>query len=142
MNPVLVAFAAIAFAALLLFVVVRASGARHQQAPTGREEMAISVLPRSSLGKWSVVLAIVFIIAFALLVGLIGALTDPDPFAEGFNPVLEVVFAIILVGTAGASFLTGLVGVIRRKERSLLVFVSMLITFWLGLLGAVGQFFI
>jgi hypothetical protein len=61
---------------------------------------------------------------------------------ELVNPVLTVVLTIILVGTSGADLVTGLISVIKRKERSVLVFLGMLITFWWGLVGALGQFFI
>lgn len=61
---------------------------------------------------------------------------------ELLNPVLTVVLVIILVGTSGASLVTGLISVIKRKERSVLVFVTMFLAFWYGLLGAVGYFLI
>jgi hypothetical protein len=61
---------------------------------------------------------------------------------ELLNPALTVVLTIILVGTAGADLVTGLISATKRKERSVLVFLGMLITFWWGLVGAVGEFLI
>jgi hypothetical protein len=61
---------------------------------------------------------------------------------ELVNPVLTVVLTIIIVGTSGADLVTGLISVIKRKERSVLVFLGMLITFWWGLVGALGEFLI
>ncbi|MBN2098915.1 MAG: hypothetical protein JW753_04880, partial [Dehalococcoidia bacterium] len=135
---VLVAFAAIAVAALLLFVIVRASGARRQQAPTGREEMAISLLPRSSLGKWSVGLAIAFFVA---LVAVTGLLLGDDLLDAESNQALALILKIILIGMSGTSFVAGLISLIKRKELSFLVLVGMLITLWLGLISMVGHLF-
>ena len=61
---------------------------------------------------------------------------------ELIDPVLTVVLTIILVGISGAALVIGLISVIKRKERSVLVFVSMFLAFWYGLLGPIGQFFI
>jgi hypothetical protein len=58
------------------------------------------------------------------------------------NPALTVVLTIILVTISGAALVTGLVSAIKRKDRSVLVFVGMIIAFWWGLLGAVGEFLI
>ena len=61
---------------------------------------------------------------------------------EVVNLALTVVFTVIIVGTSGADLVTGLISVIKRKERSVLVFLGMLITFWWGLVGALGEFLI
>ncbi len=136
-NPVLVAFVAVAIAALLFFVVARVVGARRQQASTGRGEMAISVLPRSSLGRWSVGLAIVFILSLVA----VQALPGDDLLDTESNRALAVVLIVLFIGISGASFVAGLISVIRRKESSVLVLVGMLITLWLGLITMVAHFF-
>ena len=136
-NPVLVAFVAVAIAALLFFVVARVVGARRQQASTGRGEMAISVLPRSSLGRWSVGLAIVFILSLVA----VQALPGDDLLDTESNRALAVVLIVLFIGISGASFVAGLISVIRRKEPSVLVLVGMLITLWLGLITMVAHFF-
>ena len=133
-NPVPIAFAVVVvIVALLVFVIPRVAGAHRRQASTERKETPISVLPKTSLGKWSVGLAIAFVLFFYLMV----VLTDSNPF--GFNPVLTVVLKIIFAGMPGAVLVTGLASMIRRKERSVLVFVSMAVGLWF-LIGGSGAF--
>ncbi len=98
----------------------------------------ISVLPKTSLGRWSVGLAIAFILFFVLT----EVLTGFEPFGPGFNPVLAAVLTIVLAGISGAAFVTGLISMIKNKERSVLVFVGTAIALWVGLIGAVGSLFI
>ena len=131
-NPIPIAFAVV-IVAFLVFVIAKEVGAHRRQASTGREEMHISVLPKTSLGKWSVGLAIAFILFFILLL----ILTGSNPFGPGTNPVLAVVLKIIFAGMSGAIFITGLISIIKRKERSVFVFVSMALGLWF-LIGGVG----
>jgi hypothetical protein len=136
-NPVLVAFVVIAVAAFAVFVVARVVGARRQQVPTGHGVMTISILPGSSLGWWSVGLAIAFVLALVAVTVLPGDdLLDADS-----NQALALVLKIIFIVVSGASFVAGLVSLIRRKESSVLVLVGMLITLWLGLITMVGHLF-
>ena len=102
----------------------------------------ISMLPKTSLGRWSLYLAIAFILVFALFVVLTEVPTDFNGPPPGFNPVALLTLEVIVITAAGATFITGLISVSRNKERSVLVFIGMVITFWLGLIGAVGQFLI
>jgi sensor histidine kinase YesM len=118
-NPALIALVAVVIAAFLVFVIVKVVGAHRRQASTGREVMLISVLPKTALGRWSVGLAIAFILFFFLM----GVLTGSNPF--GFNPILTVVLKIIFAGMPVAVFVTGLTSMIKRKERSVFVLVSM-----------------
>ena len=142
-NPVLIAVVAVVIIAFLLFVIFRVVGANRRQASAAREEIPITLLPRTSLGRWSLGLAIAFIPFLVLAVVLASSdLYGIDENGELFNPVLTVVLTIIIVGTSGAALVTGLIGVIKRKERSILVFVGMIIALWWGLLGAVGEFLI
>jgi hypothetical protein len=136
-NPVLVAFVVIAVAAFAVFVVARVVGARRQQVSTGHGVMTISILPGSSLGWWSVGLAIAFVLALVAVTVLPGDdLLDADS-----NQALALVLKIIFIVVSGASFVAGLVSLIRRKESSVLVLVGMLITLWLGLITMVGHLF-
>ena len=132
-NPVLIAVAVV-FLAFFVFVIARVVGAHRRQASAWRE-MRISVLPKTTLGKWSVGLAIAFILSFLLAEVVYGY--DPDA-----NQVPGVILAIIGVGIGGATFIIGLISVIKHKERSILVFIGMAITFWWGLIGAVGYWII
>jgi len=132
-NPVLIAVAVVILA-FFVFVIAKVVGAHRRQASAWRE-MHISVLPKTTLGKWSVGLAIAFILSFLLAEVLYGH--NPDS-----NQVPGVILAIIFVGIGGAAFITGLISVIKQKERSILVFIAMAITFWWGLIGAVGYWII
>ena len=94
--------------------------------------MQISILPKSSLGKWSVGLAAAFIllsILFAVLVGLGGVRPGQIPL---------IMIATVTFGISGiAAFVTGLIGIIKNKERSILVFLAVAagffcLTFFLG----------
>ncbi len=133
-NPIPIVFVAVVIIAFFVFV----ARARRRQASTEREEMHISVLPKTSLGRWSVGFALAFILFFVFA----EVLTGFNLFGPGFNPVLTVILAIVLVGISGAAFVTGLISMIKNRERSVLVFVGMVITLWFGLIGAVGQFII
>ncbi len=95
----------------------------------------LSVLPKTSLGRWSIVLAIAFILFFFLAELLYG-------FNPSSNQVPGVVLAIVGFGIGGSAFVTGLISSLKYKERGVLVFVGMAITFWFGILGGVGYFFI
>lgn len=136
-NPVLIAFLVLAVAALVVFVAVRVTGARRQQAPTGRGGMAISILPGNSLGWWSVGLAVVFVVALVAVTAVPGH----DLLSEDSNQSLALALKIIFIGISGASFVGGLISLIRRKELSVLVLVGMLATLWLGLVTMVAHLF-
>jgi hypothetical protein len=136
-NTVLIAFVAVAVAALLLFVVAGVTGARRGQTSMGRGGMSISVLPGSSLGWWSVGLAVAFVLALVAVTVLPGDdLLDADS-----NQALASVLKVIFIVMSGASFVAGFISLIKRKELSVLVLVGMLVTLWLGLITMVAHFF-
>ena len=89
--------------------------------------MRISILPKSVLGWWSVGLVVVSILFFVLFQVILGP--GPD-----YNMALAYTLTTVATGIAVAVFMTGLIGVIRRKERSVLVFVAMAI----GLYSLIG----
>ena len=93
--------------------------------------MHISILPRTSLGRWSSGFAIAFILFFALSEVLVGF----ESLGPGFNPVLALVLTIVLAGISGAAFVTGLISMIQSKERSVFIFVSTAIGLY-SLIGA------
>ncbi len=132
-NPVLIVVAVV-IVAFFVFVIAKVVGAHRRQASAWRE-MHISVLPKTTSGKWSVGLAIAFILSFLLAEVSYGH--NPDS-----NQVPDVVLAIIGVGMGGSAFIIGLISVIKQKERSILTFIGMAITFWWGLIGAVGYWII
>jgi len=124
-NPAFIAVVAVVIAVFLVFLITKVVRAHRRQVSTGRKEMLISVLPKTSLGRWSVGLAIAFLLFFYLMAALTGW-----TFGPGFNPVLAVVLKIIFAGMPGAVFVTGLLSMIKRKERSVFVLVSMALGLW------------
>ena len=98
--------------------------------------MQISILPKTKLGKWSTVLIIafiVFIVAFQLLVA------SGQRGGETFFGNLVLTIPILLAGTSGVfASVTGLIGVIRNRERSILVFLAISIGLFV-LLFSLGE---
>ena len=87
--------------------------------------MQTSILPKTPLGRWSVVLGVASIIIIVLRI---------LASESNYNMALAVTFTIVSVGISGATFVTGLISVIRNRERSVLVFVGMLIGLWVALI--------
>ena len=97
--------------------------------------MRVNFMPKTLLGRWSAGLIagfFLFLVSFLLLVA--SGQRGGDTFFS--NLVLTV--PILLAGTCGVSaFLTGLIGIIRSKERAILVYLAVAIGFfvlffWLG----------
>ena len=93
--------------------------------------MRISILPKSPLGWWSVGLGVASIPFFALSEVILG----PGP---NYNMALANALTIVLAGIVGAAFVTGLISVIKSKERSVFVFLTTAIGLY-GLIGATGS---
>jgi hypothetical protein len=91
----------------------------------------ISILPKSLLGWWSVGLVVANILFFVLSQIILGP--GPD-----YNMALAYTLTIVLTGIAVAAFVTGLISIIKRKERSILVFVAMAISLY-SLIGGAGS---
>jgi hypothetical protein len=87
----------------------------------------ICIRPKSTLGRWSIGLAIAVITLFVLAQGILGS--GPD-----YDMALAVTLTTILIGIAIAAFVTGLVGIIKSKERSIFVFLTTAI----GLYAMIG----
>jgi hypothetical protein len=88
----------------------------------------ISILPKASLGRWSVGLAAAFILFFVLSQVILG----PGP---AYNMPLAYTLTIVVAGIGVAAFVTGLISIIKSKERSILVFLTTAIGFY-SLFGA------
>jgi len=100
------------------------------------ESMRISLLPRSALGRWSVGLLAAFAVFFAAFELLVAS---GQRGGETFFSNLALTIPILLAGTSGVlTFLTGLIGVVRNRERSILVFLAMLVGFFI-LLFSIGE---
>ena len=100
------------------------------------KSMRISLLPQSALGKWSVGLLAAFAVFFAAFELLVAS---GQRGGETFFSNLALTIPILLAGTSGVlAFLTGLIGVVRNRERSILVFLAMLVGFFI-LLFSIGE---
>jgi len=95
--------------------------------------MRISIRPKSLLGKWSVGLAAVFILVFVLS----GVLTVVGGVWHGLvaRSVLATAFGISGIGT----LVTGLISIIKSKERSILVFLTAVVGLF-ALIALLGEF--
>lgn len=95
--------------------------------------MKIYFMPKTTLGKWSVGLIItfvVFFVSFQLLVAI------GQRGGETFFSALILTVPIIIVGISGISALvTGLIGVIWSKERSVIVYLAIAIGFLVLVFG-------
>ena len=90
--------------------------------------MRISIRPKSLLGRWSVGLAA----AFILLLVLSGVLTGLGGVGPGpVGPIVGVAFGISGI----AALVTGLISMIKSKERSILVYLGMGLLVLVFLLG-------
>ncbi len=93
--------------------------------------MRITILPKTPLGWWSVGLVVANILFFVLSEVILG----PGP---NYNMALAYALTTIAVGIALAIFVTGLISIIKSKERSILVFVAMAIGLY-SLIGGIGS---
>lgn len=95
-------------------------------------QQSSSIMPKTTLGKWSVWLIVAMLLMFFIGGSLSRSLYDLVPAG---NSILEdfagrpMLALSMLVGmlTGVAAFITGLLAVFRQKERSLLVYASSLI---------------
>jgi hypothetical protein len=88
--------------------------------------MGVAILPKTPLGKWSTGLAVSAILFFALG----GFLFPFEPSDPRFKPVLALAVIIAVAGISGAALVTGLISMIKSKERSAFVLVSTAIGLW------------
>jgi hypothetical protein len=77
------------------------------------QNVRISLLPRTCLGKWSVGLCAASILFFVLS----EVLTGFQVLGPANNHDLAIALTSVLSGIAGAAFLTGLISLIRSRER-------------------------
>jgi hypothetical protein len=92
--------------------------------------MHVTILPKTPLGRWSVVLGVVWILLLVLSEVILGP--GPD-----YNMALAYTLSIIDMGIAAAAFITGLISILKNKERSILVFLTTAIGLY-GLIGVVS----
>ena len=101
--------------------------------------MQITILPKSSLGRWSVGLAAAFILLFVLLQTFY-AYVHRNPVPNPAPPSPVILMGVVADYISGiGSFVTGLISIIKSKERSILVFLVVAVCFFalIWLLGEV-----
>ena len=102
--------------------------------------MKVELVPKTRLGKWSVRLIAAFLLLFFLAQIVVAIGRIQGAFDTGLFNFYQILIpaAIIPAGICGvAAFLTGLISIIKYKERSILVFIScvfgfLVLTFVLG----------
>ena len=89
--------------------------------------MRIAVLPKTSLSRWSVGLAAAFILLFVLF-QTFAASVRCYPVPNPGLPSPVIVMAVVADYISGiAAFVIGLISIIKSKERSILVFLVVVV---------------
>ena len=102
-------------------------------------KVRISILPKTSLGRWSVGLAAAFVLLFVLH-QTFAASARRNPPANPTPPNPVIIMAVVADYISGiASIVTGIVSIMRRKERAILVFLVEIVGFFV-LLFLLGEF--
>lgn len=86
----------------------------------------MNIMPRTKLGKWSVVLAAVFVILMLFFFSMIH-LFGQRGGETFFSNLLLTIPVLIAFGSAVASCIVGIISFIAVRERAILVFVSVLV---------------
>ncbi|MFC1908759.1 hypothetical protein ACFLXD_02675 [Chloroflexota bacterium] len=87
-----------------------------------RRTAKVYFLPKTALGKWSIGLIVGFIVFF-----LLALLID-----EVFRKYAIANTLALLGGISGTSaFFTGIIGIIKNKDRSVIVFIATIIGFFI-----------
>ncbi len=98
--------------------------------------MKISILPKTLLSKWSVRLVIVFFLLFAVFQILV---TSGQIGGDTFFSNFALAILTLVAGISGVLALSiGIIGVTKSRERSVLVFLAMVIGL-LVLIFALGE---
>ncbi|MFH1181378.1 MAG: hypothetical protein V1702_00295 [Candidatus Woesearchaeota archaeon] len=94
----------------------------------------MQILPKTRLGKWSACL----LLAFLLLIGVVALVVALGQRGPEFNPIIGVPMILAMVSGVSA-FFTGIISIIKYKERAVIVFITSLIGLYL-LFMLVGEF--
>ena len=86
--------------------------------------MRITILPKTSLGRWSVSLAAAFILVVVLNI-LLGKACNVLEFNSG-SIELRIFFVALCISGIG-TLVTGLISIIKSKERSILTFLALVV---------------
>ena len=99
--------------------------------------MKLHFIPKTQLGKWSIWLIIAFIVLFMSFQLLVAS---GQRGGDTFFSNLALSVPMLIAGISGISaFFTGIIGIIRNKERSFLAFISTIIGFFI-LFFVLGEF--
>jgi hypothetical protein len=100
--------------------------------------MRISILPKTSLGWWSLGLGVVFFLLRVLLQAFAASVRG-NPVSNPSPPSPVINMAVVADYISGiVSFVTGLISIIKSKERSILVFLVVIVGFF-ALLFLLGE---
>jgi hypothetical protein len=98
--------------------------------------MKVYILPGTALGKWSIWLIVGFIVLFGSFWLMVAT---GQRGGEGFFDNLLLTVPVLLAAAAAiASFITGLVSLIKYRERSILIYPAMAIGLFV-LIFVVGE---
>jgi hypothetical protein len=87
------------------------------------DDVKITFLPTTTLGKWTVGLIISLILFFLLAIAII--ILAHQTGGETFTAKNYIAIPMLLVVMSGVSaFITGLIAILKYKERTLLVFLA------------------
>ncbi|MFC2068788.1 hypothetical protein ACFLTP_07280 [Chloroflexota bacterium] len=101
--------------------------------------MKIRFIPRTGLGKWTTWLVIVTILLFITFQVLVAS---GQRGGDTFFSNLALSVPMLIAGISGISaFFTGIIGIIKSKERSVLVFIATVIGFFI-LFFVLGEFLV
>jgi len=84
--------------------------------------MKVHFIPKTKLGKWSIGCIIGLVVCFVLFLLLV---ESGQRGGDTFFSNLLLTIPMFLAGISGvAAFLTGIIGIIKSKERSVFVFLA------------------
>jgi cytochrome bd-type quinol oxidase subunit 2 len=82
----------------------------------------VAFIPKTSLGKWSVRLILIFFVSLATFSLLVAS---GQRGGETFFSNQLLTFPILTAGATGvAAFFSGIISILKQKERAILVFVA------------------
>ncbi len=93
----------------------------------------MTILPKTRLGKWSFWLAIVFVVLMIAPWFLSRIISETIGIPFGFS------FGILSILSGIAALVTGIISTLKQKERSILVFLAIVIGFF-ALVFIIGEF--
>ncbi len=95
----------------------------------------MTILPKTVLGKWSFYLAIAFVVLMIAPWFLSRIISEAIGIPFGFS------FGMLSILSGIAALVTGIISTLKQKERSILVFLAIIIGFF-ALVFIIGEFVI